>query len=83
MLLNKSKETPVKFNPGLSANRPSNNWALALRIVPCQKGWIPDSLLVKLGFPIQDSFSRFPDSRAQDFRFHKSKFTGFRKRYCL
>ena len=22
------KETPVKFNPGLSANRPSNNWAL-------------------------------------------------------
>ena len=22
------KETPFKFNPGLSANRPSNNWAL-------------------------------------------------------
>ena len=22
------KETRVKFNPGLSANRPSNNWAL-------------------------------------------------------
>ena len=21
------KETQVKFNPGLSANRPSNNWA--------------------------------------------------------
>ena len=25
MLLNKRKETRVKFNPGLSANRPSNN----------------------------------------------------------
>ena len=24
----KEKETRVKFNPGLSANRPSNNWAL-------------------------------------------------------
>ena len=23
----KEKETWVKFNPGLSANRPSNNWA--------------------------------------------------------
>ena len=28
MLLNKEKESRVKFNPGLSANRPSNNWAL-------------------------------------------------------
>ena len=28
MLLNPRKETQVKFNPGLSANRPSNNWAL-------------------------------------------------------
>ena len=27
MLLNTEKETRVKFNPGLSANRPSNNWA--------------------------------------------------------
>ena len=26
--LTKEKETQVKFNPGLSANRPSNNWAL-------------------------------------------------------
>ena len=25
----KEKETRVKFNPGLSANRPSNNWALS------------------------------------------------------
>ena len=24
------KETRIKFNPGLSANRPSNNWALVL-----------------------------------------------------
>ena len=24
----KEKETWVKFNPGLSANQPSNNWAL-------------------------------------------------------
>ena len=24
------KETRIKFNPGLSANRPSNNWALGL-----------------------------------------------------
>ena len=27
ILLNKRKETRVKFTPGLSANRPSNNWA--------------------------------------------------------
>ena len=27
MLLNAKKETRVKFNPGLSANWPSNNWA--------------------------------------------------------
>ena len=27
MLLNKEKECRVKFNPGLSANWPSNNWA--------------------------------------------------------
>ena len=27
MLLNKEKDSRVKFNPGLSANRPSNNWA--------------------------------------------------------
>ena len=30
MLLNKEKESRVKFNPGLGANRPSNNWALVL-----------------------------------------------------
>ena len=28
MLLNKENESQVKFNPGLSANGPSNNWAL-------------------------------------------------------
>ena len=28
MLLKKEIESRVKFNPGLSANRPSNNWAL-------------------------------------------------------
>jgi len=28
MLLNREKETRVKFNLGLSANRPSNNWVL-------------------------------------------------------
>ena len=27
MLLKKGKETQVKFSPGFSANRPSNNWA--------------------------------------------------------
>ena len=27
MLLNTRKKTRVKFNPGLSADRPSNNWA--------------------------------------------------------
>ena len=32
MLLKKEKETRVKFNPGLSANRPSNNWALEKRL---------------------------------------------------
>ena len=26
MLLKKERETRVKFNPGLSATRPSNNW---------------------------------------------------------
>ena len=26
MLLKKEKETQVKFSPGFSANRPSNNW---------------------------------------------------------
>ena len=31
--LNKRKETPVKFNPGLSANRRSNNWALGNKII--------------------------------------------------
>ena len=27
MLLNKRKDTRAKFNPGLKANWPSNNWA--------------------------------------------------------
>ena len=27
------KQTQVKFNPGLSANRPSNNWALVSILV--------------------------------------------------
>ena len=27
MFLNKEKESRVKFNPGLSANGPLNNWA--------------------------------------------------------
>ena len=31
MLLNKRKETRVKFNPGLSTNRPSNNSAWMLK----------------------------------------------------
>ena len=31
------KETRVKFNPGLSANRPSNNWALAFTFT-CREG---------------------------------------------
>ena len=34
MLLKKEKESRVKFNPGLSANRPSNNWALGLNFNP-------------------------------------------------
>ena len=35
MLLNTlEKETRVKFNPGLSANRPSNNWAQVVRFEP-------------------------------------------------
>ena len=28
----KEKDTPVKFNPGLSANQPSNNWALVFSL---------------------------------------------------
>ena len=31
MLLNTKKETLAKFNPRLSANQPSNNWAQVLR----------------------------------------------------
>ena len=31
MLLRKEIETRVKFNPGLSANRPSNNWAQVVK----------------------------------------------------
>ena len=33
MLLNTRKETRVKFNPGLSANRPSNDWSLPVKTV--------------------------------------------------
>ena len=29
------KETRVKFNPGLSANRPSNKWALVDMVMYC------------------------------------------------
>jgi len=32
----RKRETPVKFNPGLSANRPSNNWALDNNYVQLQ-----------------------------------------------
>ena len=31
MLLNTRKRNSAKFNPGLSANRPSNNWTLGLK----------------------------------------------------
>ena len=31
MLLNTKKETLAKFNPRLSTNQPSNNWAQVLR----------------------------------------------------
>ena len=31
MLLKREKESRVKFNPGLSANLPSNKWALVDR----------------------------------------------------
>ena len=30
MFWTQERETQVKFNPGLSANQPSNNWALQL-----------------------------------------------------
>ena len=33
MLLNKEKDSGVKFNPWVSANRPSNNWALFSTLV--------------------------------------------------
>ena len=45
------KETGVKFNPGLSANKPLNNWAcrllnaftwtIWLKIAGVNKGWLP------------------------------------------
>ena len=31
LLNNKKEESRVKFDPGLSANRPSNNWAQAFK----------------------------------------------------
>ena len=44
MLLNTKKETLVKFNPGLSANRPSNNWAMGFEICNSAHGiWNPTS----------------------------------------
>ena len=33
MLLKKEIETRVKFNPGFSANWPSNNWALNYTVI--------------------------------------------------
>ena len=39
MLWTQEKETGVKFNPGLSANRPSNNWAQVVKLN--NKGTIP------------------------------------------
>ena len=39
MLLNtRKRKTRVKFNPGLSANRPSNNWANGQRYDPVYTG---------------------------------------------
>ena len=55
------RETRVKFNPGLSANRPSNNWAPDSKSlegfrIPWAVFWIPNSR-------IPDSISKiFPDS---------------------
>ena len=31
MFWTQERETQVKFNPGLSANQPSNNWALLIK----------------------------------------------------
>ena len=39
MLLNTRKEILVKFNPGLSANRPSNNWAQVYKWEPATFCW--------------------------------------------
>ena len=39
MLLKKEKETHVKFSPGFSANRPSNNCNLVPRAFPLKNGW--------------------------------------------
>ena len=42
------KETRVKFNPGLSANRPSNNWALHFIPLPVVPFALKDSCFVRL-----------------------------------
>ena len=39
MFWTQEKETGIKFNPGLSANRPSNNWAQVVK--SNNKGTIP------------------------------------------
>ena len=71
-----------KKKPGLGANRPLNNWAqvpgTGFQFLSVELGlWIP----IVSGIP--DSLICIPDSKTQDFGFHKQKFHGFRNPYSL
>ena len=60
MFLNKKKEIRVKFNPRLSANRPSNNWAqVNITAVPSLK--LPELDLRERNYLIQVNNMRFPN----------------------
>ena len=48
MLLNKRKETRVQIDPGLSANRPSNNWAPEIRFINIQRDTLTFTDLIPL-----------------------------------
>ena len=71
-----------KNNRGSYPIQPSNNWAQIpgtdFQFLSVELGfWIP----IVSGIP--DSLSCIPDSKAQDFGFHKQNFYGFRNPYSI
>ena len=61
------KETRVKFNPGLSANQPSNNWALENRPLLSSPGPLYQNKVTCSAFDIEMIFH----SHANKTHFHK------------